>query len=61
MSRKKLVVAMAWYRREQWDLLRAVSADADKLEPTYDQWHSFALRRVRDLEAKSLRMELVEA
>ena len=29
---KPLKVAMAWYRREQWPLLRAMSADGDKLE-----------------------------
>jgi hypothetical protein len=29
-------VALAWYRREQWALLRATAADADKLEQTYE-------------------------
>src|SRR5258708_39101406 len=45
-------VAMAWYRRDQWELLRAVSRDGQSLEQTYDEWAAFASKQVRDLESK---------
>lgn len=57
---EKMVVAMAWYRREQWLLLRAMSADADKLEPDYQSWLAFALRQIRDLESKGIRVQKIE-
>jgi hypothetical protein len=53
-------VAIAWYRREQWPLLSGVSADGDKLEATYDEWHTFATQQVRDLEARHIRVQKIE-
>ena len=55
-SPENLVVALAWYRREQWALLRTVSADADKLEKTYDEWLAFASEELRKLEARGIRV-----
>jgi hypothetical protein len=31
-------MGFAWYRKEQWDLLLAVSSDRDCLEQTYEEW-----------------------
>jgi hypothetical protein len=33
-----LILGVAWYRREQWELLRALSVDVETLEETYDEW-----------------------
>lgn len=57
---EKIAVAMAWYRREQWPLLLAVSADADKLEPTYEEWLAFASRQIRDLESRGIRVQKID-
>ncbi len=57
---ENLAVAMAWYRQEQWALLRAVSADSDQLEATYDEWLVFATRQVRDLESRGIRVQKIE-
>ena len=51
---------MAWYRREQWALLRAIAADADKLEQTYDEWLAFASGKLRKLEASGLRVHKID-
>ncbi len=32
------VAHVAWYRRDQWDQLRAVAADPESLEGSYDEW-----------------------
>lgn len=60
MIPERMSVAIAWFRREQWELLRAVSEDADELEPSYDLWLSFASKQVRELEAKGIRVQKVE-
>jgi hypothetical protein len=57
---ENLEVAMAWYRREQWPLLRAMSADADQLEATYDEWLAIATQHVRDLEARGILVQKIE-
>jgi hypothetical protein len=57
---QNLEVAIAWYRRDQWELLRAMSADGQSLEQTYDEWIAFASKQVRDLEAKGFRVHKIE-
>ncbi|MCD4706427.1 MAG: hypothetical protein K8S62_01665 [Candidatus Sabulitectum sp.] len=36
------VSGVAWYRREQWALLKSVAKDAGELENSYDEWLEFA-------------------
>ena len=31
-------LGVAWYRREQWELLRSTASDPEILEDTYDEW-----------------------
>src|SRR5436190_13564981 len=39
MPRKPEIVAgIAWFRADQWQLLRSLSTDADELEETYEEW-----------------------
>jgi len=37
-----MVSGGAWYKREQWALLKSTAPDADDLEETYDEWLEFA-------------------
>jgi hypothetical protein len=53
-------VAMAWYRRDQWDLLRAMSADGKLLEETYEAWFVLASKRAHELEAKGFLVHKIE-
>jgi len=55
-----ITVAIAWYRREQWGMLRAVSADAAKLEESYDDWLEFASRHVKELEARGIGVHKID-
>jgi hypothetical protein len=57
---EEIVVAVAWYRREQWPMLRAMSADADKLEDSYDEWVEYASRRIRDLESRGIAVRKID-
>ncbi len=38
MDDPNTVIGCAWYRREQWERLRAVAADGDALHESYDAW-----------------------
>lgn len=40
---------VAWYRRDQWSLLKSASADAEDLEETYDEWLEYAQRHFKDI------------
>ena len=55
----KTVLGMAWYQADQWDELRAVSADVDDLESTYEEWLAFAERKLSQLRAKGVILEKV--
>jgi hypothetical protein len=57
---EKIVVGVAWYRREQWPMLRAMSADADKLEESYDEWVAFASRQIHDLESRGIGVRKID-
>ena len=54
------VIAMAWYRSDQWTLLRALSADGESLEETYEAWFAFASEKVRELRDPGLEVREVE-
>ena len=53
-------IAMAWYRPDQWILLRAASADGERLEATYEEWLAFAAKKLRDLEAKGFEVHRID-
>ncbi len=37
-SEDKPVVAIVWYRPEQWQRVRDIAADSDEFENTYVEW-----------------------
>ena len=55
-----LVTGLAWYRREQWPLLREVAADPEILEETYDAWLRIAQKAAVDLALEGVRAERVD-
>jgi hypothetical protein len=54
------ITGLAWYRREQWPLLREEAADSEVLEETYEDWLSIAQKAVLDLAREGVRAERVE-
>ena len=51
---------MAWYRPDQWALLRDVSADGERLEATYEEWFAFASKHLRELQALGLQVDRID-
>ena len=57
---EELVVGVAWYQNKQWQRLRAISADSDGLEDTYDEWLRSAEQKFAELVGSGLRVEKVD-
>lgn len=53
------VVGCAWYRAGQWERLREIAADAEKLEETYEAWVENAERALREMRESGMRVEKV--
>jgi hypothetical protein len=50
MARKPDVVAgIAWFRANQWQLLRSLATDADELEETHEEWVKIAEKTIETL------------
>jgi hypothetical protein len=45
------IVGVAWYEPSEWNQLRALAPDADKLEATHAEWLAFAEKGLADLRA----------
>ena len=53
-SSPEVVLGVAWFRPDQWELLRSVSVDADVLESTHAEWEKLARRTIRDLAQQGI-------
>jgi hypothetical protein len=42
---------MAWYRADQWDLLKGIVADPDVIEAPYDEWQQAAENLIKMMES----------
>ena len=54
-----LVLGMAWYTRDQWELLTELVPDRTALDDTYEEWKDGAERAFAGLEAGGLAPILV--
>src|SRR6266567_5256539 len=53
-------VGIAWFRLDQWQLLRSVASDADILEQTHTEWESLAEQTIRDLARQGVHARKVD-
>jgi hypothetical protein len=47
-------IGIAWYRPEQWALLRALATDPEVLEPTHVEWLVNANKGLQELEQRGI-------
>ena len=59
-SRKAGVIGMAWYRPQQWQRLRQVSADMENLEENYHEWLVVASARFREMQEQGFDIRKVD-
>jgi hypothetical protein len=57
---QKMVTGMAWYRPDQWALLRQVSSDSGDIEETYQEWERTAKQKLEELRRMGLRIEKID-
>ena len=53
-------IGVAWYRKSQWDRLRSLASDGDKLASTYDEWLATAEGKFRDMTSLGHRLCRIE-
>ena len=51
---KEVRIGVAWFESEQWEELKAVSADSSILETTYEEWHSNILKTLGEMNSGGL-------
>jgi hypothetical protein len=59
-SQDKPVVAIVWYRPEQWQRVRDIAADSDEFEDSYAEWLQLAEEKAKELKRRGLRVEKVD-
>jgi hypothetical protein len=58
--KEETVVAIVWYRPEQWRRVRDIATDADELEASYAEWLQVAEEKLKQLRSSGLRVEKVD-
>jgi hypothetical protein len=56
----EMVVAIVWYRPDQWQRVRDIAADADELEASYAEWLHQAEEKFKEIKSTGLRVEKVD-
>jgi hypothetical protein len=54
-----MVTGFAWFDREQWQRLREVADDRNKLDDSFEQWERNASRTFREPQQKGVAIEKV--
>jgi hypothetical protein len=49
-----VIAGIAWFRDDQWQLLRSLAADADSLEHTHGEWVTLAEKALQVLAQKGV-------
>jgi hypothetical protein len=59
-SEVQVVTGCAWYRPEQWERLREVSVDRDKLADTFDEWLETAEKSLPEMRKAGIYAEKID-
>jgi len=57
---KHMSIGVAWYRPEQWSLLRALSSDPEELEQTHGEWLAVATKNIEDLRKRGIEVRKMD-
>jgi hypothetical protein len=60
MAERKILMGVAWYRREEYTLLRALASDPEDMACTYEQWMVGANKLIADLEERGVAAQKVD-
>jgi hypothetical protein len=54
MNEPILIVGIAWYRPEEYGLLRALAVDSGSMENTYEEWLAGVTKMMDDLRQRGM-------
>lgn len=60
MAESSKIIAVAWYRRYQWNQLLSCSVDTDELESTYQEWLDQAAKKIAKIKAAGINIVRVD-
>ncbi len=55
MKQNGINLGVAWYRKDEWQLLRSTAADREMIEETYEEWLECAEKGLKKLKKQGLR------
>jgi len=58
--KKEGAIGLAWYSRQQWEILKQVADDAESLDHTFSQWEAKAQNAARMLRQSGYAVEIVD-
>jgi hypothetical protein len=53
-NQKGIQLGIAWYREEQWQLLKSTASDPEIMEETYQEWLQSAKESIKKLKKQGL-------
>jgi hypothetical protein len=54
MDKSNMIVGIAWFRPEQYELLLALAADSDSMANTYEEWLAGVTKTMDDLNQRGI-------
>jgi len=54
MDESNMIVGIAWYRADQYTLLRALAVDTDSMADTYEQWLAGVTKTMEELRQRGI-------
>jgi hypothetical protein len=54
------IIAVAWFRGDQWSRLRELSSDRDEMETEYEEWQTNAENQVAGLRGQGLHVRKID-
>jgi hypothetical protein len=59
-AQDETVIAIVWYRPEQWQRVRDIATDGEELESSFTEWLHVAEEKLKQLQSSGLRVEKVD-
>lgn len=56
---EKHYAGICWFEKEQWERLKEVAEDRDRLEDTWEEWHARSLDMIETFATRNIFIEKV--
>lgn len=56
---KEHVISVGIYKADQWETLKALSADTQDMENTFEEWLEYATQKIKELETQGIHIRKI--